>query len=67
MGSKKTVEMPAYNKRFCEMAVEVVAQILVRGITDSDSPNCSAVEPPLRKAAGRCTQAAATVHQRKME
>ena len=44
--------MAADNKRFCEMAVEVVAQMAVRGITDADSPNCSAVEPPLRKAAG---------------
>jgi hypothetical protein len=49
-------EMPADNNRFCEMAVEVVAQILVLGITDGDSPNCSAVEPPLRKAAGRYVQ-----------
>jgi len=44
--------MPAYNKRFCEMAVEVVAQIVVLGITVGRNPNCSAVDPPLRKAAG---------------
>ena len=34
------------------MAVEVVAQIVVLGITVGRNPNCSAVDPPLRKAAG---------------
>ena len=48
--------MPAGNKRFCEMAAEVVARILVLWITDGRNPNCSAVEPLLRKAAGRCRQ-----------
>ena len=46
------IKMPADNKRFCEMAAEVLARILVLGKTDSRNPNCSAVEPPLRKAAG---------------
>ena len=49
--------MPADNKRFCEMAVEVLARIAVLGITGGCSPNCGAVEPPLRKAAGRYLQA----------
>ena len=35
------------------MAIEVVAQIVVLVITDGRNPNCSAVDPPLRKAAGR--------------
>jgi len=53
--------MPAYNKRFCEMAVEVLAQIVVHGKTDGRNPNCSSVEPPLRKAAGRCMQTSESV------
>ena len=48
----KTVKMPAHNKRLCEMAAEVVAQIVVLGKTVGRNPNCSAVEPPLCKAAG---------------
>jgi hypothetical protein len=50
--------MPAANKRFCEMAVKVHARILVLGITVGRCPNFGWVEPPLRKAAGRCRQAA---------
>ena len=47
-----TMKMPAHNKRFCEMAVEVLARIMVLGITDGRNPSGGAVEPPLRKAAG---------------
>ena len=43
------------------MAAEVVAQIVVHGKTVSRNPNCSAVEPPLRKAAGRCRQCGESV------
>ena len=39
------------------MAAEVVSQIVVLGKTVGRNPNCSAVEPPLRKAAGRYMQA----------
>ena len=44
--------MPASNKRFCEMAVELLAQMVVLWITFGRNPNCNAVDPPLRKAAG---------------
>ena len=40
------------------MAVEVLARILVHGITVGRNTNFGAVEPPLRKAAGRYLQAA---------
>ena len=53
MSKSRNNKGTASNKRFCEMAVAVLARILVLGITDGRNPNCSAVEPPLRKAAGR--------------
>ena len=37
---------------FACMAVAVLTRILELGITIGRNPNCSAVEPPLRKAAG---------------
>ena len=45
-------KLAAANKRFCEMAAEVFARIVVLGKTVGRNPNFGAVEPPLRKAAG---------------
>ena len=53
--------MPAYNKRFCEMAVEVLVRIVVLGITVGRNPNCGWGEPPLRKAAGMLHASGTTV------
>ena len=39
-------------KRFCKMAAEVLARIVVQGKTDGRNPNGSAFAPPLRKAVG---------------
>ena len=44
--------MPAYNKRFGEMAAGVIAQAEVIWQTVSDSPNGVQLNPPLRQAAG---------------
>ena len=54
---KKMKQMPAGNKRFCKMAVEVLARMVVLGITFGRSPDCGWVEPPLRQYAGRYLQA----------
>jgi hypothetical protein len=42
----------SHNIRFCEMAAEVIFQAAVFWFTVGGSPKGSAVEPPLRKAAG---------------
>jgi hypothetical protein len=45
------MEERTHNGRFCEMAGGVIVRATVLGIAGSGSPNGSAVEPPLRKAA----------------
>jgi hypothetical protein len=50
--------MPAYNKRFSEIGVEVITRILLRPLTGSDSPNCVRLSPNFAKPPGRYMQAA---------
>jgi len=47
-----TDEMPAPDKRFGEIGSKVIIRTLAHPIAGSDSPNCSAVAPQLRQAAG---------------
>jgi hypothetical protein len=44
--------MPADNKRFGEIGVEVIIQTFVQRITVSDNPNSVQLIPQLRQAAG---------------
>jgi hypothetical protein len=50
--------MPADNKRFGEIGVEVIIRILLRSLTVCVSPNCVQSIPNFAKPPGRCTQAA---------
>ena len=45
-------KMPACNKRFGEIGVEVIVRISVCPLTGGDSPNCVQLTPQLRQAAG---------------
>ena len=53
---KNVVKMPASNKRFGEIGVEVIAQILLRPLTVGDSPNSVQSSPNFAKPPGRCMQ-----------
>ena len=48
--------MPAGNKRFGEIGVEVIVRISVCPLTVSDSPNCVQLFPQLRQAAGTLSE-----------
>jgi hypothetical protein len=43
--------MPADNKRFCEMAAEVIAQAALKRFTFCDNPNCVQLNRHFGKAA----------------
>ena len=46
----------AYNKRFGEIGVKVIARISVRPLTVSDNPNGVQLIPNFAKPPGRCMQ-----------
>ena len=50
----------AYNKRFGEIGVKVIARTSVRSLTISDNPNGVQSSPNFAKPPGRCRQAAKT-------
>jgi hypothetical protein len=45
--------MPADNKRFGEIGVEVIARILLHPLAVGDSPNCVQLSPNFAKPQGR--------------
>jgi hypothetical protein len=45
--------MPACNKRFGEIGVEVIVRILLRPLTVGDNPNCVQSSPNFAKPPGR--------------
>jgi hypothetical protein len=49
--------MPADNKRFGEIGVEVIARISLSALTGSDSPNCVRLRPNFAKPPPRYLQA----------
>jgi hypothetical protein len=59
--------MPASNKRFGEIGVEVITRILLCPLTVGDSPNCVRLSPNFAKPPGRyvkCGGSAAAKHIR---